>query len=81
MMFNPAMMQNPMMQMLMQGMKGGANPMPMLQQMMGSNPQMAPMLNLVNGKSPQQLEQIARNLYKERGIDIAQAAQQMGFKI
>lgn len=80
-MFNPAMMQNPMFQMLFQGMKGGANPMPMLQQMMSSNPQMAPMLNLVNGKSPAQLEQIARNLYKERGIDINQAAQQMGLKI
>lgn len=80
-MFNPAMMQNPLMQMLMNGMRGNANPMPLLQQMMGSNPQMAPMLNLINGKSPQQLEQIARNLYKERGIDIGQAAQQMGIKL
>ena len=80
-MFNPAMMQNPMMQMLMQGMRGNANPMPMLQQMLSSNPQMAPMMNLISGKSPKQLEKIARNLYKERGIDINQAAQQLGLKL
>lgn len=80
-MFNPAMMQNPLLQMMMQGMQSNASPMPMLQQMMGSNPQMAPMLNLISGKSPAQLEKIARNLYKDRGIDIAQAAQQMGLKI
>ena len=80
-MINPGFMQNPIFKMLCQGMKGGGNPMPMLQQMMGNNPQMASMFNLVNGKSPQQLEQICRNLYKERGIDIDQAAQQMGLKL
>lgn len=80
-MINPSMMQNPMLQMLMNGMKGGADPMPLLQQIMGNNPQMSSMLNLVSGKSPKQLEQIARNLYKERGMDINQVAQQMGLKI
>ena len=54
-MINPAMMQNPMMKMLIQGMRGGANPMPMLQQMLGDNPQMAQMVNLIQGKSPKQL--------------------------
>lgn len=80
-MFNPAMLNNPMLRMLFQGMRGNANPMPMLQQMMGDNPQIQPMLNLVAGKTPKQLERIARNLYKERGIDINQAAQQMGLKL
>lgn len=80
-MLNPNMMQNPLMQMLVSGMQQNANPMPMLQQIMGNNPQMSTMFNLVNGKSPKQLEKIARNLYKERGIDINKAAQQMGFKI
>lgn len=63
-MLNPAMMQNPLLQMLFQGMQGNANPMPMLQQMASNNPQMAPMINLISGKSPKQLEKIARNLYK-----------------
>ena len=65
----------------MQGMQAGSNPIPMLQQLTGNNPQMAQVLNIVNGKSPKQLEQIARNLYKERGIDITQAAQQLGLKL
>lgn len=80
-MFNPAMMQNPLMQMLIQGMRGNANPMPMLQQMAGNNPQLAPMMSLISGKTPKQLEKIARNIYKERGMDINQVAQQMGLKI
>ena len=80
-MFNPAMMQNPLMQTLMQGMRGGANPMPLLQQMAGDNPQLTQMINLISGKSPKQLERIARNLYKERGMDINQIAQQMGLKL
>lgn len=54
-MFNPSMLQNPILQTLMHGMQGNANPLPMLQQMAGSNPQMAPMLNLVSGKTPKQL--------------------------
>lgn len=80
-MLNPGMMQNPMLQMLLQGMRGNANPMPMLQQLAGSNPQMAPMINLISGKTPKQLERIARNLYKERGMDINQMAQQLGLKL
>lgn len=63
-MFNPSMMNNPLLQMMLQGMRGNANPMPMLQQMLGSNPQMAPMMQLINGKNPKQLEKICRNLYK-----------------
>lgn len=60
--------------------RGGGNPMQMLQQMAGSNPQIGQVMRIIDGKSPQQLEQVARNMAKERGIDLDQMARQMGLK-
>ena len=78
-MINP--MGNPMMRMLFSGMQGNADPMSVLGQLAGNNPQMNNFMNLIRGKSPSQLEQIARNLYKDRGIDIDQTARSMGLKL
>lgn len=74
-------MGNPLLQMLMGGMRQNANPMQMLGQICGGNPQIRSAMQLISGKSPQQLEQVARNLYRERGLDINQAAQQMGLRL
>ena len=66
--------------MLMNGMRGGQNPMNMLQSIVQQNPMIAPVLSIVNGKNPAQLEQTARNMAKERGIDLDALASQLGLK-
>ena len=73
-------MNNPMTAMLQMARNGG-NPMQMLQQMAGQNPQAAQAMRLIQGKNPQQLRQIAENMAKERGVDLNQMAQQMGFTL
>lgn len=55
----------------------GANPLAVVQKMAQNNPQMQQFASMINGKSPQQLEQIARNMAKERGIDLNQLARQL----
>lgn len=71
---------NNMIGMLMQGMRGGADPMGMLQGIVRHNPAMAPVLSIVRGKDPAQLEQTARNMARERGIDLDTLARQLGLK-
>lgn len=74
---------NPMqlMQMVGQMQSGKVNPMQMLMQMSGTSPQMAQVMQLVQGKSPAQMQTIAQNMAKERGIDINVLANQMGLRI
>lgn len=67
---------NPM-SMIMQMMRGG-NPMQMLQQMAQNNPQAAQAMNMIQGKNPQQIQQIARNMAKERGVNIEDMMRQFG---
>lgn len=64
--------------MLMQAARNGGNPMQLLQGMARNNPQIGQAMNIIQGKNPQQLEQVARNMAKERGIDIEAMARQMG---
>lgn len=72
---------NPM-QMLMQAMQTGLNPMQMIQQQAGQNPQLQQLQQICQGKSPQQLREIAENMCRERGTTYDQMArsiaQQMG---
>lgn len=70
-------MNNPIM-MLVQAMQRGGNPMTLMQQMAGQNPQIARAMQLMQGKSPQQLQTMAQNMAKERGIDINQMLRQLG---
>ena len=55
--------------------------MQLLQQMAGQNPQAAQAMRLIQGKNPQQLQQIAENMAKERGISIDYLARQLGVSI
>lgn len=71
------MMQNPLL-MAMQMLNSGQNPASMLQQAAARDPRMAQAMQMMRGKSPQQIEQIARNMARERGIDINALAQQLG---
>ena len=73
-------MNNPMMA-LVQAMQSGRNPANLLQMMARSNPQAAQAIRLIQGKSPQQLEQIATNMAKERGVSINDIARQLGISL
>lgn len=55
---------------LLQAMQGSNNPMLVLQQAFGNSPMFGNAMSMVQGKNPAQLEQIARNLAKERGVNI-----------
>ncbi len=71
-MFNP---------MQMMGMLSGkSNPQQMMSQMMTqqlqSNPLFQRAQQMAQGKSPQELEQVARNLCQQRGIDLDSAMSQ-----
>lgn len=72
-------MNNPM-TMLMQAVQSGRNPMQMIQQMAQTNPQMAQAAQMIRGKSPAELQQMARNIAKERNIDINALMQTIGIK-
>lgn len=71
---------NPMLN-VVAAMRSGGNPMAMLNQMAQSNPQMAQAMQMIQGKNPQQLEEMARNLAKERGVNIEDVARSLGISI
>ena len=56
----------------------GGNAVQLMQQMAGGNPQIAQALQIISGKSPQQLQQIATNMARERGLDVSQIMQGLG---
>lgn len=71
-MFNPLQM--------MGMLSGKSNPQQMMSQMMTqqlqSNPLFQRAQQMAQGKSPQELEQVARNLCQQRGIDLDSAMSQ-----
>ena len=73
-------MNNPMLQ-IQQLMRAGKNPNAVLQIMAQSNPQERQVMQMMNGKSPAQLEQMARNMAKERGTTIEDVARSLGIVI
>lgn len=76
---NPfAMMGNSPMSMLMRAAQSGGDPMQTLSQLAGNNPQMRQGMQIVQGKSAGQLEQTARNMARERGVDIRQILSSLG---
>lgn len=70
---------NPLM-MMTQLMRMGRNPMSLIQQMAGQDPRAAMALKMMQGKNGPQLEQLARNMAKERGVDLDSMIQQLGLK-
>lgn len=74
------MQNNPILAML-QGMKNGQNPLAIAQQMAPNNPKIAQGLSLIQGKNSQELETMARNMCKERNVDINQFAQRLGLNL
>ena len=73
-------MNNPVTQM-MQLMQAGKNPNAVLQILAQNNPQVRQVMGMINGKNPAQLEQMARNMARERGTTIDEVARSMGIQI
>ena len=71
------MWNNPMLQ-VVAAMRGGGDPMAMLNQMAQSNPQMQQAMQMISGKSPQQLQEMAKNLAREKGVNIEDVARSLG---
>lgn len=63
---------------LMQAAQSGGNPVAMIQQMAAQNPQMAQAFRLIQGKDARQLQAMAQNIARERGIDLNEVAQSLG---
>ena len=76
-MFPMAPMNNPVLA-LVQAMQQGRNPMALMQTMAQQNPQVAQALQMMQGKSSQQIQSMAKNMARERGVDINQMLRQMG---
>ncbi len=70
-------MNNPL-NMMMNVLRRGGNPMQIAQQMANTNPQMRQFMQMVNGKSSSQLKQMAENMARERGVSINDIARQLG---
>ena len=70
-------MNNPVL-MLVQAMNNGGNPMQLIQQMAGQNPQIAQAFQVMQGKSPKQLQNMAQNMARERGVDLNQMLRDLG---
>lgn len=62
---------------LIQAVTQGGNPMQMLFSMFGGNAQFQRACQMVQGKTPQQMQETAKNLCKQRGIEFDKAVQQM----
>ena len=58
--------------------RNGGNPLAVIQQMAGQDPRMAQAMKIIGGKTPAQLQEIAANMAKERGMTIEQVRQRIG---
>lgn len=74
------MQNNPLMQ-IMAAARSGGNPKAIMQQLARSDPRMAQAVQMMQGKNQQQLQQMAINVAKERGINIKDVAQSLGIKL
>lgn len=73
---------NPM-QMIAQ-LQNSKNPMQMMKNILGGNPLFQRAMQMADGKNPRELQNIAKNLCEQRGIDFDQAVSQiqnLGVKI
>jgi len=62
----------------MQMIRGGGNPMQIMAQMAGGNPQAMQFLENARGKTPAQLQTMAQNLARERGVSLESVFNQLG---
>ena len=63
--------------MMMDAMRRGMNPMQFAQQMAMQDPRAQQAVNLLQGKTPEQVEQLARNMCREKGVDADEMLRRM----
>lgn len=66
---------------LIQMLQGSSNPMQMLMGMAQNNPALGQALQMANGKTPAEMEKMAYDMAKQRGVDLNQLAKQMGIRL
>ena len=69
---------------ILQMLQGSTNPMSLMQQLMGNNPIVQRALQMAQGKEASQLQEIAKNLAQQRGMNEQQLNQflsQFGIKV
>ena len=71
---------NPMAQ-IMKMMQGGQNPAAILDMLSGVSQQVRQVKDIMRGKSPAELEQMARNMARERGTTIEDIARSLGIQV
>lgn len=59
-------------------MRQGKNLNVILQQMAMSDPRVAQAMQMIHAKTPQQLQEMTKNLAKERGVNIEDVARSLG---
>lgn len=74
------MMGNGPMGLLIRAAQGEGNPMQIIPQMAQGNPQMRQGVQIIQGKDARQLENTARAMAKERGVDINQILSNLGIE-
>jgi Holliday junction resolvasome RuvABC endonuclease subunit len=74
------MMSNPL-NILLGAARGGVNTNALMQQMAMNNPQVNQIMKLMQGKTPAELEQMARNMARERGTTIEDIARGLGISV
>ena len=62
---------------IVQALRASQNPEAVLRQMANQNPMVSQALKIIEGKNPQQINQIAANMARERGMDYNQFSQQI----
>ena len=70
-------MNNPM-QLALQALRSGGDPVRFIQQQASVNPMAAQAFKMINGKDSRQLQQMAQNMAKERGTTVEAVARQLG---
>lgn len=66
---------------ILQAVQNGANPNQIISNLIQQNPAFRQAMQAVNGKTPDQIRDMAYQMAQQRGIDLAQFAQQMGIPL
>ena len=66
---------------LIQMLQQSGNPMQMLTGIAQTNPQLGQVLQMVNGKTPAEMQQMAYEAARQRGVDLNQLSRQLGIKL
>lgn len=66
---------------ILQAVQNGANPNQIISNLIQQNPAFRQAMQAVNGKTPDQIRDMAYQMAQQRGVDLAQFAQQMGIPL